>query len=285
MQIKLFTFAILLLLLMSAGNIRATNCSDQLFMEKHVNLNLCQNYARDNALSLQYKARTRALSDYVALKIEQGKLKDKKFEISIYDPILSHPHVELSQSKKAYYVLIGGNFPNLEELMVIVDRFTAPDFKYIDINHLNFDNEEDREKEHKRLERFYNRQLSEEDKQLKLEHTVWQSGMLSIHYQSDKLSYIMSNDTLPVTVTTVPAVIRDRYIIPTAVDDTDYFLVYQDSVQIKQFKLPVAFYNGRFEGYVYDKWINFAYYDEHIYYSYSYDENRFYYFEEPIKRD
>ena len=274
-----------LLLLVSAGNVKASNCSYQLFIEKHANLNLCQNYMRDNSLSLLYKARTKALSDYIALKIEHGKLKDKKFEIEIYDPILSHPHVQLSQSKTAYYVLTGGKYINLEELMVIVDRFTDQKFSYIEINHLNFDSKNDKEKEEKRLDRFYKRQLSEDDKQLKFEYTMWQSGLLSIHYQSDKLSYVLANKILPIKVKTKPAVIRNRYIIPTALEGNysiDYFFVYQDSVQIKKFKLFEMLDEESTKGYVYDKWVNIGY-SNRYFYSYSYDENKFYYFDKPIE--
>ena len=276
-----------LLLLVSAGNVKASNCSYQLFIEKHANLNLCQNYMRDNSLSLLYKARTKALSDYIALKIEHGKLKDKKFEIEIYDPILSHPHVQLSQSKTAYYVLTGGKYINLEELMVIVDRFTDPKFSYIEINHLNFDSKKDKEKEEKRLDRFYKRQLSEDDKQLKFEYTMWQSGLLSIHYQSDKLSYVLANKTLPIKVKTKPAVIHNRYIIPTALEGDyaiDYFFVYQDSVQIKKFKLFEMLDEESTKGHVYDKWVNIGY-SNRYFYSYSYDENKFYYFDKPIEID
>ena len=274
-----------LLLLASAGNVKATNCSYELFIEKHANLSLCQNYMRDNSLSLLYKARTKALSDYIALKIEQGKLENKKFEIQIYDPIGSHPHVQLSQGKTAYYVLVGGNYLNLEKLMVIVDRFTNPKFSYIEINYLNFDNEKDREKEEKRLKRFYKRQLSEDDKQLQFEYTMWQSGLLRIHYQNDNLSYILSNETLPIKVKTKPAVIRNRYIIPTAVDgdySIDYFFVYQNSAQIKKFKLPEELDENSTKGSVFDKWVNIGY-SNRYFYSYSYDENKFYYFDKPIE--
>ena len=288
---KYFSIILLsLLLLIPVGNINATNCSYQLFIEKHVNLDLCQNYGRNKTLFLLYKARTKALSDYVATKIEQGNLTDKKFEIQIYDPILSQPHVQLSQSKKAYYVIVCGKYPNLEELMMIVDRFTDPDFSYLEISYQNSDNEKDREKEYKRFEHFFNRQLSEEDKQLKLKHThiVWQSGLLSMHYQDDKLSYILANKTLPLMVKGLPAVIRDRYIIPTAIDDNyyiDYFFVYQDSVQIKKLKLPKILEEEDAQGYVYDKWVNFGYSsDRYLYYSYSYDKNRFYYFDKPIEK-
>jgi len=285
---KYFSIILLSLLLISASNINATNCSYELFIEKHANLNLCQNYARNNALSLLYKARTKALSDYVAIKIEQGKLTDKKFEIQIYDPILSQPYVQLSQSQKSYYVIVCGKYPNIEEMMMIVDRFTDPDFSYLEISYQSFDNEKDREKELERFERFFKRQLSESDKQLKLEHTVWQSGLLSIYYQADKLSYILSNKTLPLEVKALPAVIRDRYIIPTAVDDNyyiDYFFVYQDSVQIKKFKLPELLISGEnSKGYVRNKWVNIGR-ENHYIYSYSYDKNRFYYFEKPIEID
>ena len=291
----LFAILLSLLLLIPAGNTNATGCADEIFIEKHVNMCLCQNYTGHSyGLYLLYKARTKALSDYVALKIEQGKLEDKKFEIHIFDPILSHPHVQLAQSKTAYYVLAGGRYPKLEELMVMVDRFTDPKFSFIDINYLNYYDEEDQkkrleyiEKEEKRFERFYKRKLNEEDKQLKFEYTIWQSGLLSIHYKNDKLSYILANKALPIKVKTKPAIIRDRYIIPTATKDDyhiDYFFVYQDSVQIKKFKLIKDLDEESTKGYVGDKWVNFGY-SNRYFYSYSYDENKFYYFEKLIERD
>ena len=53
-------------------------------------------------LSFLYPAKV--LNDYIKDKIAKGELKDKKFEIQIYDRVLTYPHLELTQGKNGYFV-------------------------------------------------------------------------------------------------------------------------------------------------------------------------------------
>ena len=106
---------------------QATECVDRVFQENKVNLYLCQNYSNYNeTTSLLFKARTKVLNDYINEKIKSGQLKDKKFEIQIYDQVLTYRQLELTQGKNGYFINLSG-FPTLEQLVIFVGYFTEPD--------------------------------------------------------------------------------------------------------------------------------------------------------------
>ena len=125
------TFLGFLLFLVLSVNSGATESNPHYFIEKHINLNLCQYHVRES-LDLLYATRVEAINEYIAVKIERGELDDKKFEISMDDPDLSLRYMEMINSPKAYYVTVGNIHLDLERLKRIVDACCNPSFKYIE---------------------------------------------------------------------------------------------------------------------------------------------------------
>jgi hypothetical protein len=92
---RIIIISVLALFAMQA---KATNCTDRIYQEEKINLYLCQNYTGFNeTTALIFKARTKILNDYIKDKIAKGELEDKKFEIQIYDRILTNQHLVLTQ--------------------------------------------------------------------------------------------------------------------------------------------------------------------------------------------
>ena len=85
---KIFILSLFALLSMQA---KATECSGRIFQEEKINLYFCQNHSNfSETRALLFKAKTKVLNDYIKDKIAKGELEDKKFEIQIYDQILTH---------------------------------------------------------------------------------------------------------------------------------------------------------------------------------------------------
>lgn len=276
----------ILLFIISGNAAKATECEPRYFIEKHINLSLCQ-YHHLQSLDWLYKARVKAINNYIATKIERGELENKKFEIGMDDPSLSLQYMKINNTPKACYIVVGNIHLDIERLKRIVDACCNPSFKYIEARSSeNVDAAEYMDKQLKRYAKGYEGEMPV------FECDIWTQQLLSITYKSsdDDLRYVLYGKELPYGVHfSIPSVIKNRYIIPVNLNGSygiDHFLVYQDLVQIKKFKLPENDFYEEFDinPYVYGNWINFCRYDDCMY-SYSYDENKFYHFEPPLKID
>lgn len=269
-------FILCLLVSSLLGN--ATNCGEQYFIGSRVSIGICKNYSRGlDAVSLYYKGVVKALDDYIALRVERGELKDKKFDIYMSDPILTRPHYALSQSKKAYYIMTG-NALGLDELICLVDEFAKPNFAPIDLNVWDVYGEEAQEGI-ERMDRWYKKLLKKElpktdiDNILEKEYILWQQNEMKVIFNNDKVKCFLGDQEIKHSLMGYPLVIGDRYFLQNA----NTFEVYEDSRLIKTFRYNTEEnYDCHYmQAEVYDKWINIELY-YNIKYSYSYDKNRFY---------
>jgi len=272
---------ILLLLILCIGHVysEATVCADRFFFEQHVILGICKNHGRGlGKAALYYEGVAKALNDYIALRIERGELKDKKFDIYMLDPILTRPHIELVQNKKTYFIR-SGEALSLQELMCLIDEFTQPDFTALDLGLWEYENETDYDRKSRQLERvkrrIFGKQLLEEDINTirNREYVFHQQGKLKMIYQNDKVKYFIDNKEIEIDPIGLPSLVGDRYIF----QECGVFKVYQDTTLVKTFRhSDEDEWDCEYIGAdVYNKWVNFDTYGEYMY-SYSYDKNRFY---------
>jgi len=198
--------------------LKATDCSDRYFNEKYINLAICKNHGRGiEEASLYYKGVTKALNDYIALRIERGELQDKKFEVYMLDPILTRPHIFLTQSKKGYHIMTG-RAHDLDELMSMVDEFSKPDFTAIDVIVDSYDEKEyNRQvKQMERLEeRLFEKPLSKTatDFIKNKEYIIHQQNKLKLVYVDDKVKCFIDDKEIQTELKGLPWVVQDRYIL------------------------------------------------------------------------
>lgn len=250
---------------------QATECVDRVFQENKVNLYLCQNYSNYNeTTSLLFKARTKVLNDYINEKIKGGQLKDKKFEIQIYDQFLTYRRLELTQGKNGYFVNLSG-FPTLEQLVIFVDYFTKPDWKpFLTSDYQKVSDEIIS----KQIDKFYSDNSTSNFSTIsQTAFPVWTRGDLHLDYSTDNLKYFIGSTPLTIKVTSsLPITIKDRVIL----FQSDSIFVLQGHEIIKQIKIdnPIS---EDYDIYTYDKWVNICNGGKDNWvYSYSYDRNKFY---------
>ena len=260
----------LLILCLSAFglSLKATECHDKVFMEEYVNLYLCQNLSNYNdTRALLFKARTKVLNEYIREKIKSGQLQDKKFEIQIYDAILSIPHIDISQGKNGYFVSYSG-FPTIHELKAFVNYYankSQMSFYSGDYQKLS------QEVIYERINGFFKDNMTSET--ILPQMTVWEDDNLSIEYVNDTLWHFINSTSLDIEAASpLPVKIKDRFLL----FQDDSIFVLQGCEIIKSIKIsPPPWGDCIF--YVYDKWANICYgRPDNWIYSYSYDKNYFY---------
>ncbi len=264
----------------SYASLEATECSDRYFLEKHLNLAICKNHGQGlEEAALYYEGVAKALNDYIALRIERGELEDKKFEIWMLDPILTQPHISLTQSKKGYYISTG-RAHSLHELMCMIDEFTSPGFISMHFGIWDYEDERGYDRKTRQMERIEERLFSKELLQPDLdiiknkEYITYQQNKLKLVYLNDTVRCFIANKEIPSKLKGLPWNIRDRYIL----QECGVLKVYQESVLIKTFRqkdIEEWDCEYMYEVQVFDKWVNFDAYNN-LEYSYSYDKNRFY---------
>ena len=275
-------FLLLSLFVLYTTVAKATNCSSRVFQEEKINLAICDNYDRSGErLFLLFKARTKVLNDYIKDKIAKGELQDKKFEISMSDPIYMR-YMELTQGKNGYFVDMSGiSYPTLGQLMTIVDYFAQPnwkpfivDFSYRRDDETNEAAERRYEAEDNKITNFLKSGVGYAPYAYQ-PFTIWKRDNISLEYSSDSLRYLIDEKPLSFQANaTLPVKIKDRYIF---FQDDNIFVV-QDMEIIKTFKFQETYYGEDYAVYVHSKWVNICWHsdiDSWIY-SYSYDKNRFY---------
>lgn len=270
-------FGVLCISLISS---HATVCADRFFIEQHVTLGICKNHARGLAeAALYYKGVAKALNDYVAIRIERGEFKNKRFDIYMLDPCLTRPHCELVQNAKTYFIRTGET-KSLMELMCLIDEFTQPGFTAIDLGLMEYSGDEEYDRKLRQLERFEKRVFSKVLLQADMDtirnrpYLTFQKDKLKLVFQNDKVKCFIGDTEIPHNLIGTPWVIRDRYIF----QECGVFKVYQDAALIKTFRYQKKdAWDCEYMGYteVYNRWVNFDEYGEVIF-SYSYDKNRFY---------
>ena len=271
---KIITASLFLLLFAVA---RATECSYSIFQEEKINLAFCQNHGRGKETALLFQARTKAINEYIKDKIAKGELQDKKFEITILDPVLSSTHLELTQGKNSYFVIhTGMEYPTLQQLMAFVDYFAKPDWKsFSEGFHIN--NEETDEEWEKRTGAVMRRinSIRNSNKDMPAVHqifAIWENDGVSVEYAGDSLRFSIGGTVFPLQVLfPLPVKIQDRYLF----FQNDSIVVLQDTKIIQTFNIEKAPLDEDIRVVTHQKWVNIIFdgdKDDWAY-SYSYDKN------------
>jgi hypothetical protein len=257
-------------LLLTATASRATECVDRTFTYDHLDFYLCQNYSNYNeTTSLLYKYRAQQLNRFIADLINNGQLKNKKFNIEIYDRALTYNYINVSQSKYSYDIDCSG-FLTFEEIAKIIFYFTQPGWK-------SFIYDPGKVKDqHKTRQKFIDLvnkyPLPGISAYTSDSISFWQLDDLSVKYNNDNINFYNSKQVLSFKPTSnLPVKIRDRYLF----FQQDSIFVFQNGSVILTFKIP-AVEEQDYSVDKYDKWINIGFGTEDILYSYSYDRNKFY---------
>jgi len=255
-----------LLLLAFCTTAKATQCVDNVFQKKRITLYLCQNANEFNKTrALLYKARTKILNHYIEEKINNGKLKDKKFEIQING--ITPGYLILSMERNRYRVWVGG-YPTLQELMAIVGYFSRPDWESFRAS--VFD-----ENAQEKIDEFF----IQNSKNKIFTHkpfVIWEKNGVSLEYIGDSLRYLINDTPLPfLTTSNLPVKIQNRYLF----FQRDSIFVMEDmqiiqSLEINKFlkdtseDFDIQIFTYRVDIYIRgtDNWL----------YSYSYDKNKFF---------
>lgn len=278
-------FLTFLLSVFIGGNAYATECSYSNFTEKHIEVELCQYHAK-KSMELLYSARVKVINEYIAEKIKAGELENKKFVINMAEPDFTWQYAHMKRNKSVYYIEIGRIHLSLERLKLIVDAFCNPAFTSIE---LPPESDFDILKKMDSILTGYAKGTTHSNI-FNQQRVVWQQDSLCITYTSkgDSLYYMLHGKTLPYGINfSMPSVIQNRYIIPVALNTgygVDYFLVYEGNKIVNKYKLPDTDFYDEYDihSYVAGSWVNFCRYNLCMY-SYSYDKNKFYYFNPRIE--
>lgn len=262
----------LLFLLLTLGiHSQATECVDKLFEEENVNLYLCQNYSNyHETRTLLFKARTKALNDYIKTKIKSGQLQNQKFEIEIYDQVLTYHHLELTQKNNHYLIHVSG-FPTLEQLIAFVNHFTTTDWKPFSTSHHQDVGPEIISKEINTF--FQNAPVFNATEVIQHKFTVWAKGNWHLDYYHDSLHYFVGVFPLAIRPTSaLPVAIQDRILLFQT--DTIFVMKGKSVIQKMPVNQPIS---EDYDVYAFDQWVNICHGGHNNWvYSYSYTKNKFY---------
>jgi hypothetical protein len=262
-------FKLSLIFIIFSVAVYATECVERFFIEEHINLYLCQNYSNyHETTTLLFKARTKILNDYIAAKIKNKELQEKKFEIRIYDAILSAPHLDLTQSDTQYFVNMS-DYPSLEKLLIIIDSFSKTNWKPF----IAVDAKDDFDTSLRKIDAFFETHSKTTNTQIPdISFPIWSKDDLSLVFQNDALVYMINGDSLPVSPTSsLPVQIKDRFLL----FQWDMIYVLQNGKIIKRLKIesPIS---SDYDMYSSDNSVKICYGGEdNCIYIYSYKENKF----------
>ncbi len=271
--------AVLSIFVLLAVQTKATECTDEFFIEEKINLALCQTH-RNTAITMLFKARTKVLNDYIKEKIDKGELADKKFEVHVICRLITYTHLYLTQGKNGYFVNLSG-YPSLQELTAIVDYFAKPDWKpfIADFGYgQEYETVEMAERgynaDERRVNNLYESNIENEPFGYQ-PFPVWEKDDVSLLYSGDSLIFEINNTPLSLEMeyfSSLPVKIQDRYLF----FQQDGVYVFQDKQIIKSFKYD-DYISYNLDVYVYPKWVNISWGGvDHWFLSYSYNKNRFY---------
>jgi len=260
-----------ILLLIFYNAVKATECVDRVFKADKVNVHLCQNYSNyHETTSLLFKARTTVLSTYIQERIKTGQLKDKLFEIYIYDQVLTYQHLELKKDQNAYVVNLSG-YPTLQQLATFVDYFTKADWKpfvtgdYQKVSHDIIS---------KQIEQFFSDNSPSPLTAIPQDTpSIWRKGDLHLDYFNDQLKYYIGSTPLSIRPTSsLPVNINDRVILFQS--DSIFVLKGRDIILQIKIDKPIE---EDYDIYTFNQWVNICNGGQDNWvYSYSYDKNKFF---------
>ena len=245
-------YFIALFLLIFCTNAKATFCIDRTYQEEKINLYLCQNHSCFNETrSFLFKARVKVLNNYIKDKIAKGELQDKKFEIQIYDEVLTAPDLRLTQGKNGYFVTLTG-FPSLQNLMTVVDYFAKSNWEPVLLGDDFYTVGGEIIK--RRINNFYKQNTTSKSFSYQ-PFSVWRKDEVSLEYSDDSLRYLFNETPLSfLTNLSLPVKIRDRFLF----FQSDSIFVVQNMQTIKSLKIDILLKDTSedFDIYVFPKWVN-----------------------------
>lgn len=254
---------ILCLLLLNANMLLATEGVKSVFKFRYVKLSLTQNYSSfRETRNLLFKGRAQLLNDVIAKKIASGKLKNLKFNIQLYDAVISRPQLIIRQHPKRCEIILSG-YSSIQQLYSIVAYACTHKEK---LEYIGEGAEE-------RINQFYTRYAKPTDLFTANSITVWSKSGLSVRYTADSLQYRFNNVSLNYAANTnLPLKIKDRFLVFT----NNAIFVIKQGKQIATIKLQEPA-NADFDCNVYTGWVNVC--DagpQNWLYSYSYKQNHFF---------
>ncbi len=250
----------------------------------HSHLNFCLSYSHcewEGERTFYYQGVSTVLNEYIARKVENGQLANKKINVEILSRVFGFLiPTQVSQNANGYYIFIHGH-TNLEYLVRLVDYFASDNWQSFCIDWKRCEEKyRDQANAIKVIENF-NRIVSRNTHPPDLTFvegkmvTVWQKEDARICYSNDEVYYLLGDVRLNFKPGRIlPCKMKDRYFVPRE----DTLLVYQGSVianrhPIEHLSETVDCFSLRMI--VHSDWMNFYRGNEPIL-SYSYSKNTFY---------
>lgn len=267
-------FATIILFFLFSNTALSTQRAYHNYLYRHSNFSFCFNghYPFDSIEYLYYKGLSSTLNEYIISRVNNGSLKNRKFEIKTGCEIFGgHPSIEVSRNKRGYFVFIHGS-TNLFQMVEIINYFSSNAWKSFCYNVEKTDPVI-------ALSTF-NTILGSviEDPDLRLfdhkEKTVWELDSLKMIYRMDKLFYELGGMTLNFQPSPpLPAKLKDRYFFV----NNGHIQVFEKGTIILEQMIP-DYDNTEpllYTMEAYRKWLN-IFYDGHPIFSYAYHNNRFF---------
>jgi len=267
-------FATIILFFLFSNTALSTQRAYHNYLYPYSNFSFCFNghYPFDSIEYLYYKGLSSTLNEYIISRVNNGSLKNRKFEIQTGCEIFGgHPSIEVSRNKRGYFVFIHGS-TNLYQMAKIINYFSSNAWKSFCYN----------------IEKTdpiialstFNTILNNvvEDPDLRFfdhkEKTVWELDNLKMIYHMDKLFYEIDGMTLNFQPSPpLPAKLKDRYFFV----NNGRIQVFEKGTIILEQMIP-DYDNTEpllYTMEAYRKWLNF-FYGGHPIFSYAYHNNRFY---------
>jgi hypothetical protein len=268
MFFRFSTFVILLF----PFQLPATECVDVNFRFPHLSFTLCQNHSNYNeTCALLFRARAGSLNQLIEELIKQGRLEDKPFVISLFDPILTSNHLCLSKGPSGAHIY-GSGFLPFEELAALINYFAQPDWKSYVYDPFSVANPEaTRDKLMKIVFSYTQPDISN---YIRSDTAIWRAADLALHYAGDSLAYYETGKRLDYkTDANLPVSLKNRNLF----FEGTRILVRENGVEINSFTIPV-YESEDYIIFTTKDWVNIGWgHDtDSIIYTYSYSQNRFY---------
>ena len=272
---------IILIIFAFCTTAKATQCGWQTFKESRLTLAFCQisHAVRGGTRDLLVKGRTRALNKYIESKIAAGKLEDKMFQIQINTISLSY--LELTRGRNDYFVSISiWREPSLRELIAIVDYFALPDWQPFIACGARMGSGR------RRIDNLLNSNIESEPFEFK-PFTVWERDGVSLKFAGDSLQFFIDNEPFLIQAGTavLPVRIHDRVLFFQ--NDAIHVVENEQTIRSLEWNMELELAPIRVD--VHPKWVNIGRRNWDgsgiWFYSYSYEQNRFFRVENRYRRD
>lgn len=261
-MIKTRCLLVLCLFMLKANVLWATEGITRDFNFRYVHLSVTQNYASFREVrSLLFKGRAMLLNNVVSKKIAAGQLDDVKFDIQVYDPVISSPQLIIRRRSKRCEIILSG-YPSIQRLRSLVT------YASVHKDGLEYAGEGAEE----RIARFYT-EYADQAALPASSLVVWSRSGLSLLYNADSLQYVFNSVPLHYQANgNLPLEVRGRFLLFTK----DAINVIRQGAEIATVKIqsPV---NADFDCNVYAGWVNICNGGPlNWYYSYAYEQNKFF---------